>query len=30
MPDFGLITFATEYALQPAELAQWAEGAGFA
>jgi probable F420-dependent oxidoreductase len=29
MPDFGLITFATDYAMQPAELARWAEGAGY-
>lgn len=29
MTDFGLITFATDYALQPAELARWAEDAGF-
>jgi|TARA_Y100000310_G_scaffold340973_1_gene438582 probable F420-dependent oxidoreductase len=29
MADFGLITFATDYAMQPAELAAWAEGAGY-
>ena len=29
MPDFGLLTFATDYAMQPAELARWAEDVGF-
>ena len=29
MPDFGIITFATEYAMQPGELGRWAENAGF-
>ncbi|MCZ6887610.1 MAG: LLM class F420-dependent oxidoreductase [Gammaproteobacteria bacterium] len=29
MTDFGLITFATDYAMQPAELGRWAEDAGF-
>ncbi len=29
MPKFGLITFPTDYAMQPGELASWAEGAGF-
>ena len=29
MTDFGLITFPTDYALQPAELARWAESAGY-
>ncbi len=29
MPKIGLLTFATDYALQPAELARWAEDAGF-
>lgn len=29
MTDFGLITFPTDYAMQPAELAKWAEGAGY-
>ena len=29
MAEFGLITFATDYALQPAELARWAEDSGF-
>ena len=29
MIDFGLITFATHYGIQPAELGRWAEGAGY-
>ena len=29
MADFGLITFATHYGMQPAELARWAEDSGF-
>ena len=29
MIKFGLITFATHYGIQPAELGRWAEGAGY-
>ena len=29
MVDFGLITFPTDYTMQPAELAGWAEDAGY-
>ncbi len=29
MIKFGLITFATDYGIQPAELGRWAEGAGY-
>ncbi len=29
MVDFGLITFPTDYAMQPTEIARWAEGAGY-
>ena len=29
MINFGLITFATHYGIQPVELGRWAEGAGY-